>query len=132
MKKILLDTNAYSRLLSKEESVLDAVSLAETVYMSIFVLGELYAGFSGGTKEHENKNILDRFLQKPTVKILNATSETARIFGFIKNHLNKSGTPIPINDVWIAAHVLETGSVLVTYDQHFFKVEGLRIWDKSR
>ena len=131
MKKIVLDTNAYTRLLAGEEDVLDVIGTAETVYMSIFVLGELYAGFAGGTKERENKDTLDQFLRKPSVKILNATSETAEVFGMVKQELKKAGTPLPINDVWIAAHALETGSTLVTYDGHFKKIAGIRQWDKA-
>jgi len=50
MKSILLDTNAYTRLLTGDESVLNVLSTAETVYMSIFVLGELYAGFADGSQ----------------------------------------------------------------------------------
>jgi len=130
MKSILLDTNAYTRLLTGEEDVLDVIGTAETVYMSIFVLGELYAGFAGGTKERGNKDTLNRFLRKPSVKILNATSETAEVFGMVKQDLKKAGTPLPINDVWIAAHTLETGSTLVTYDGHFKKIAGIRRWDK--
>lgn len=128
MKKIILDTNAYTRLLSGDKDVLDVTGTAETVYMSIFVLGELYAGFSGGTREQENKETLQRFLLKPTVKILNASSETAEVFGFVKSNLKKTGTPLPINDVWIAAHAIETGSTVITYDTHFKKITGLRLW----
>jgi tRNA(fMet)-specific endonuclease VapC len=131
MKSILLDTNAYTRLLTGEEDVLDVIGTAETVYMSIFVLGELYAGFAGGTKERENKDTLNRFLFKSSVKILNATAETAEVFGVVKQDLKKAGTPLPINDVWIAAHALETGSTLVTYDGHFKKIAGIRRWDKA-
>lgn len=130
MKKIILDTNAYTRLLTGEEDVLDVIGTAETVYMSIFVLGELHAGFAGGTKERGNKDTLNRFLLKPSVKILNATSETAEVFGVLKQDLKKAGTPLPINDVWIAAHALETGSILITYDDHFKKIAGMRRWDK--
>ena len=131
MKSIILDTNAYTRLLTGEEDVLEVIGTAETVYMSIFVLGELYAGFAGGTKERGNKDTLNRFLRKPSVKILNATSETAEVFGMVKQDLKKAGTPLPINDVWIAAHALETGSTLVTYDGHFKKIAGIRQWDKA-
>jgi tRNA(fMet)-specific endonuclease VapC len=81
MKNILLDTNAYTSLLTGDARVLDTVASAEVVFMSIFVLGELYAGFRGGTKNAENRNFLEKFLLKPTVKILNATSETTEIFG---------------------------------------------------
>ena len=60
--------------------------------------------------------------------MLDASQETSQIFAEIKYNLKKAGTPIPINDVWIAAHTFETGSVLITYDAHFEKVAGLRIW----
>jgi tRNA(fMet)-specific endonuclease VapC len=109
--------------------VLDAVGAAEIVYMSVFVLGELHAGFVGGSKERENREILHRFLLKPTVKILNATSETAEVFGLLKSNLSKAGAPIPINDIWIASHGVETGSTIITYDRHFKKIAGLRLWD---
>jgi tRNA(fMet)-specific endonuclease VapC len=128
--RIVVDTNAYSRLLGGREEVLNIIGIADLVYMSIFVLGELYAGFAGGRKERNNKDALNRFLLKPTVKILNATSETARVFGMVKQGLKKAGMPLPINDVWIAAHTLETGSTLVTYDNHFKNVAGLRLWDE--
>jgi tRNA(fMet)-specific endonuclease VapC len=130
VRKIVLDTSAYTRLLSGEEAVLDAISTAETVYVSVFVLGELYAGFAGGSRERENKALLQRFLLKPAVKILNATSETAEVFGLVKSNLKKAGTPLPINDVWIAAHAIETGSVVITYDAYFTVVPGLRLWDR--
>ncbi len=128
MKKVILDTNAYSRFLAGEEDVLDTLSDTESVYMSIFVLGELYAGFYGGRKERQNKEILQHFLMKPAVKILHAGAETAEIFGQLKNNLKKAGKLLPINDVWIAAHAIETGSVLITYDLHFQRVPGLRLW----
>ena len=88
---------------------------------AVFVLGELYAGFGHGAKEGENREILRRFLLKPTVKILNATLEPSEVFGLLKSNLMKAGTPIPINDVWIASHAIETGSIVVTYDKHFKK-----------
>ena len=132
MKKIILDTNAYTRLLAGDEDVLDMISTADTLYMSIFVLGELYAGFAGGSKEQENREILNHFLLKPTVKILNATSETAEVFGMVKSKLKTAGTPLPVNDLWIAAHAIETGSTIITFDKHFKKISGLRLWDHTR
>jgi len=129
VKKILLDNNAYIAYLSGDERVLDELASSEIVYLSVFVLGELYAGFRGGTKYKNNKSILERFLKKPTVEILAGTETTADIFGQLKNSLKTSGTPIPVNDIWIAAHALETGSILITHDAHFLKCPGLRLWD---
>jgi tRNA(fMet)-specific endonuclease VapC len=128
MKKILLDTNAYVRFLRGDEKVMAYLAQADSVYMSVFVLGELYAGFRAGGKERENRQILERFLLKSTVTTLEATIETADVFGLIMASLRKFGKPIPINDVWIAAHGLETGSILVTYDDHFAVIPGLRLW----
>jgi tRNA(fMet)-specific endonuclease VapC len=128
MRAILLDTNAYVRFLAGNERVLDRLARAGRVKMSVFVLGELLAGFKAGGREKQNRQLLERFLAKPSVDVLEATLETAEYFGLIKAALKKAGQPLPVNDVWIAAHALETGSVLVTYDTHFAAVPGLRIW----
>lgn len=132
MKQILLDTNAYTKLLSGDTTVLDILGRAETVYMSIFVIGELLAGFKGGTKEQNNKKLLDSFLLKPTVKIISATIDTAEFFANIKDGLRRKGKPIPINDIWIAAHAMESASMLVSFDAHFGNVDGLIVWENSK
>ena len=129
MRKILIDTNAYSRFMAGEQSVLNELSRADQIYLSVFVLGELFTGFQGGSKQQQNRLWLEQFTLRPTVHVLNATQETAEVFAKIKTALKKSGRPIPINDVWIAAHSIETGSVLVTFDTHFDNVPGLRLWD---
>lgn len=127
MKKVLLDTNAYTRLLRGDQGVLEVLGRADTVFMSVFVLGELYAGFRGGARESENRAQLEQFLGRPTVRVLAASQETAEIFGAIKHRLCEAGTPIPVNDVWIAAHATESGSYLVTRDAHFAGIAGLLV-----
>jgi len=129
LNKILPDTNAYSRLLSGDQNVLNALKEAQIVYLSVFVIGELVAGFKGGRKEMENQKNLQKFLGKPGVRLLNTTKKTADIFGTVKHALKKAGTPLPINDVWIAAHGIETNSVIITYDEHFKKIEGVKLWE---
>jgi tRNA(fMet)-specific endonuclease VapC len=129
MKKILLDTNAYALYLHGDENVLNAIVRADVVYMSVFVLGELYAAFRGGSKELKNKDMLERFLQKPTVEILPATSETSEIYGELSTALAKTGDALSVHDVWIAAQAVETGSVLITLDARFKGISGLRLWD---
>jgi tRNA(fMet)-specific endonuclease VapC len=129
MKRILLDTNACARFFGGDEGVLGALGQAETVYLSTIVMAELYAGFRGGNKLRENKTQLSLFLQKPTVCPLDVTTETAEIFGQVKDTLRKAGTPIPTNDVWIASQAIETGSIIVTFDEHFHRIPGLRLWD---
>ena len=127
MKNILLDTNAYARLVAGEEQILNIISAADRVFMSIFVLGELYSGFRGGNRMQENNEILFRFLHKTSVETIGGTAETAEIFGELKDSLRKAGTPIPINDIWIAAHAIEFGAVIVSYDKHFSKIPQIRL-----
>ena len=128
MKRILLDTNAYTAFLTGDKRVLNALTEAETAFLSAIVIGELYAGFCGGNRLKENKALLARFLQKSNVRVLDVTAETGEVFGQIKNALQKAGTPIPLNDVWLAAQAMETGSVIISFDAHFDQVSGLRRW----
>ena len=125
MKKILLDTSAYTHFAAGNRNLLNELNSAETVFISIFVLGELFAGFNGGGKRDENINILNKFLNKSKVQFINTTIDTAEIFGTLKYQLKSKGNLIPINDVWIAAHAMEHGAALLSFDQHFKLVPGL-------
>ncbi|MCX6161203.1 MAG: type II toxin-antitoxin system VapC family toxin [Ignavibacteriae bacterium] len=127
MKKILLDTSAYSQLMRGNKNVADYANEADIVYLSVFVIAELLTGFKGGSLEKRNLEILNNFKDKPAVQIIEATEETAEIFAEIKYKLKSAGTPIPINDLWIASNCFETGSVLITADKHFSLIQGLRI-----
>jgi tRNA(fMet)-specific endonuclease VapC len=128
MKKILLDTNAYGRLLAGDEAVLDVVADAAVVYLSVFVLAELYAGFRGGTREAENRRRLGEFTRRSPVHILPADEQTAEVFGELYYRLKVAGTPIPVNDLWIAAQAVEQGAFVVSFDEHFARVPGLLLW----
>jgi tRNA(fMet)-specific endonuclease VapC len=129
VRAALLDTNAITALFRGDEAVLNVISSAERVYASAIAIGELEAGFRGGSRYVENIGILNRFLAKPTVETLPVTRDTGECFGRIKDSLRRKGTPIPMNDIWIAAQCMEVGAVLITYDRHFTAVDGLRLWD---
>lgn len=129
MKKILLDTNAYTRLLLGDRAVLEEIGKSDKVYIPTVVLGELFAGFKGGMKEVNNKKLLEQFLAKPQVEILPISKETAEVFGEIKYDLIRAGTPLPINDVWIACCAVEVGATVITYDKHFSKISKVRVWE---
>ena len=129
MKTVLLDTNAFSALFRGDEEVLKAISKADHVFASVIVIGELEAGFRGGSRYAANIEILERFLVRPTVETLEVTRETGDCFGRIKDALRRKGTPLPVNDIWIASQCIERGAVIVTYDRHFANIGGLRIWN---
>ncbi len=54
--------------------------------------------------------------------------DTAERFALMKDSLRRKGKPIPVNDIWIAAQCMETGSVLLSRDEHFGAVDGLLVW----
>jgi tRNA(fMet)-specific endonuclease VapC len=126
VRTILLDTNAYSAYSAGSEAVLQEILAADRTLMSTVVLGELHFGFLGGTRLAQNRHLLQAFLSKPGVEVFGMTQETSEIFGEVQDALKRAGTPIPINDVWIAAQTLEAGARLVTLDAHFDKIAGLR------
>jgi len=128
MRKIVLDTNAYSRLIGGDEEVEKTLSQADKILLPIFVIAELLYGFKNGKKEHWNRSVLKRFERKPTVTKFYVSDETAEIFSDLFLALKKKGKPIPTHDIWIAACAVETGSVLISYDKHFLEIDKLRFW----
>jgi len=117
--RLVLDTSAYSHFRAGDERVLDLVASAEIVFLPTVVLGELEAGFALGRRERENQMLLAEFLTEPFVSILPVTPAVARRYGRLFADLRRAGTPIPINDVWIAATTQDCGGHLLTFDGHF-------------
>jgi tRNA(fMet)-specific endonuclease VapC len=123
--KFMLDTNAYTGLMRGSEAVATRVRRAERVLLSSVVVGELLYGFRNGTRYQENRAQLDAFLANRFVAFLPVSMTTAERFGLIAAALKRKGTPIPSNDIWIAAHALETGADLMSFDEHFASIDGL-------
>lgn len=130
MKLVILDTNAYRRLYESDSRLSEVVESCERVLMSPVVLGELLAGYKKGNKEKENLGWLKRFMDSTAVKVAVVGEETARSYAQVKVELGRRGRPVPTNDMWIAAQAMESGAVLITYDEHFDDIAGLRLWEK--
>lgn len=125
--KALLDTSGYSGLMQGDPVILELLSQVPQVFVPAIVLGELHSGFRRGSRTEENERLLQLFLRKPSVSVLDVTAETARRYAEIDVHLYSKGRPIPRNDVWIAALALEHGCVLITRDAHFREIPLLPI-----
>ena len=125
MSRVMLDTNAYTALMAGDTRIADLLARSEAILLSPVILGELYDGFLNGTRNLENRRILGRFREKPRTLCPPITDTTAEWFAEIKRSLRRRGTPIPINDVWIAASCMEHGARLLTFDTHFQVVDGL-------
>lgn len=128
MKSILLDTNAYSSYIAGDRKVKKSIVRSDKVVLSAVTIGELYIGFFNGSRFIENESNFLKFISDIKVSVVRVGKKTAKIYAKIAIDLYRHGTPIPVNDIWIAAQVFETGSVLVTYDKHFLKIPKLRVW----
>jgi tRNA(fMet)-specific endonuclease VapC len=117
--RIALDTNRLVDLLQGDRKLADWLGTCEEVWIPLVVLGEIKAGFYGGNRPRRNETLLQRLLMKPTVGVLLPGRATAEHYARLFVQLKRAGTPIPDNDLWIAALVLEHDLLLITRDRHF-------------
>ena len=89
------------------------------------VLGELRAGFAHGRRTAENERLLQRFLLKNGVSVLYADDQTTHHYAAVFRQLRRQGTPIPTNDMWLAALVLQHNLLLHDRDKHFDRLPQL-------
>ena len=123
--RILLDSNAYSNLKRGHRRIVEIVRNSEEILVPLVVIGELLYGFRNGSRPETNTRELHVFLDNPYVSVAAMTLTTADRFARIAAALRAKGRPIPSNDIWIAAHTMETGADLVSCDRHFDHVDGL-------
>jgi predicted nucleic acid-binding protein len=120
--RIMLDTSAYTAFLMGNSEIKLSIQQAEEVFLNPITLGELIAGFLMGKNEKRNRAILQDFLSSPRVKIVEIDEETSERYAVIVSHLRARGTPIPTNDIWIAASAMQQGLKVLTTDKHYLEV----------
>ena len=125
--RILLDSNAYSAFMRGNHEVRDLIQAAEEVLFSAVVVGEQLFGFRQGAHLEQNLAELRSFLERPYVSFVPVGPVTADRYSRVMTALKAKGRPVPTNDVWIAAHAMETGADLVSSDGHFEHVDGI-VW----
>lgn len=120
--KYLLDTNIVIALFGEDVAVLQRLSEAQEVFLSSIVLGELHYGAQNSARVAENVARIEALRADSAVLVCDAT--TAVHYGQVKSELKQAGTPIPENDIWIAAIARQHGLTVVSRDQHFDSVKG--------
>lgn len=122
MSRVLLDTSAYSAFMRGDETVKEVLQRVDAIYLNAVVLGELRVGFLRGRARQKNEERLRQFLASSRVSIVAVDDETAERYAVILNGLWTAGTPIPTNDIWIAASAMQFGLTVLTTDAHFIKI----------
>jgi tRNA(fMet)-specific endonuclease VapC len=125
LKKVLIDTNVYSSAMKGDADIVGTLRRIDRIGFSTISVGELLSGFKGGNREIKNRKELVIFLDSPRVAVHAIDVETADFYATILDNLRAAGTPIPTNDIWIAAVSFQHGYQLLTKDQHFQLVPGL-------
>ena len=119
MMRVALDTNRYVDFCKGEPRAVQVIQEPEELILPFIVVAELRAGFLCGTQAQQNEQLLSRFLNSPRVTLLFPDEHTLQQYAFLFQQLRGAGTPIPTNDLWIAALVCQHHLVLFDRDKHF-------------
>jgi tRNA(fMet)-specific endonuclease VapC len=123
--RVALDTNRLTDLFQGDAELADRLGTCDEVWIPLVVLGEIKAGFLGGSQRHRNEVLLQKLLAKSTAGVLLPDRESAEHYARLFVQLKRAGTPVPDNDLWIAALALQHDLVLITRDRHFEKIPQL-------
>lgn len=124
--KIALDTNRYADLARGVKEVRVNLERVDAVLLPFVVVAELRCGFVRGNRRAQNDEALQIFLDEPDVDVLYADDVTTVRYASVYEHLKRLGTPIPTNDMWIAALCLQHNLTLYTRDAHFDALRELK------
>ena len=123
--KYLVDTNVIIRLLRSDERSVELFDMADEIYIPVIVAGELYYGAENSTKKQENMQIFSDFISQ--YDVVDVDLPITKVYCEIKAQLKNDGVNIPENDLWIAAIAKHHQFTLITFDNHFSKINGLQV-----
>jgi tRNA(fMet)-specific endonuclease VapC len=123
--RVALDTNRLTDLFQGDAELGTMLESCEEVWIPLIVLAEIKAGFLAGSRQPANELLLRKLLAKETVEVLLPRRETAEHYARLFVQLKRAGTPVPDNDLWIAALSVEHDLILITRDSHFEKIPQL-------
>jgi len=118
-----VDTNAVIALDGGNTNVAALLDACATVFLPAPVYGELPFGACNSGRVAANLRKVEDFTRGCSFVPIDA--DVARRYAELRTQLRRAGTPIPENDLWIAATCLQLGVPLVTRDEHFRAIPGL-------
>jgi tRNA(fMet)-specific endonuclease VapC len=127
MNAVLIDTNIYSHAMRGDSEMTRTLQQSPLLHTAISI-GELFSGFKAGNREKNNRQELNQFLDSPRVTLYSIDEKSAEYYCLILDQLRNNGTPIPTNDIWIAAVAFQQGMPVYTKDKHFNNIKGLLLW----
>jgi predicted nucleic acid-binding protein len=119
MNRVVLDTNVVRGLFKGQRKIVSTLDNFDEIILPFAVVAELYSGYKVGDRYEKNKKIIDKFVNDNSVLVVFPDSKTLEIYSDFYLYLRKQGTPIPINDIWIAAITYQMSEKLYTLDKDF-------------
>ena len=119
MSRLCLDTSAYSHFMRGQPAAIEALDQASWVGVPVVAIGELRTGFLLGHRTQQSTEELAAFIEHPVTEVLPVDADIATTYAELVAGLRSAGTPLPTNDIWIAASAVRHGATIVTYDAHF-------------
>jgi tRNA(fMet)-specific endonuclease VapC len=120
---VILDTNGLSAVAEGDSAVEPILRKAAQVAIPVIVLGEYRYGISQSRDRAHYEQWLAEYL--PKFRILDVDEQTTISYSTVRTELRKAGTPIPSNDIWIAALCRQHFLPLLSRDRHFDAVPGI-------
>ena len=125
---MILDTNAVSALLVGDRGLAEILEPVPRHHLPVVVVGEYRFGLVRSRHRRRLTSLLEDLIRESRVLLIDET--TAGTYASVREELRQLGRPIPENDVWIAALARQHDEPVVSLDQHFDHVPGLRrlVW----
>ena len=123
--RVAIDSNRYTDLCSGIPEVVSVIEGADEVWVPLIVVAEQRAGFAHGTRREDNERVLTSFLNLPGVTVASPDEQTTHFYAELYAYLRRHGTPIPTNDLWIAALIVQHDLVLFDRDTDFDRLPQL-------
>jgi len=121
---VILDTNGLSALAEGQPALEPVLRKAAQVAIPVIVLGEYRYGIAHSRDRKQYEEWLTAYLSR--FRILDVDEETTLSYRDVRTELKRAGTPIPANDVWIAALCRQHRLPLLSRDRHFDAVPGIQ------
>ncbi len=125
--RLAVDTNAVIAYREGISEVCTLIDEADVIILPVTVLGELLYGALNSAKTEKNEQVIQLFAAYSLV--MQVDEAVATRYAKVRLNLKKNGTPIPENDIWVAAACLELEVPLLSRDGHFKYGKGLDVYD---
>jgi tRNA(fMet)-specific endonuclease VapC len=121
---LILDTNALSAVADEAPGIAEVLGETDLIAIPVVVLGEYRFGVALSRRRLAYERWIEKSLS--SYMVFDIDQETTTSYAELRVELKQRGTPIPSNDIWIAALCRQYGLPVLSRDRHFDRIRGLK------